>query len=512
MQNPVVFETQSGNSYLHSPQMQQLLLLHPVMVHLLKLREQGTAPEEWFDSLATDTITLENGAVFSRDQVAYYVNKYTFLVAKGYFEAIDNAKRLGGRLTAQSVLYQLANCDQLTFEVTEACNLACEYCGYGKFYQSTGNRTRKTMDFSLAQTMLDYLVDHWNSNRNISHKKNIDISFYGGEPLLNFSLLQAIVTYAETIPLLHNFFTFSMTTNGTLLDKYMDFLVSHNFLLHISLDGNEFQNGYRVFANGTSSQSVVIENIEKIRAKYPDYFEQKVFFIAVLHNKNSVPQVMRYFMERYNKHVMIVELNTNRIAPEKEAEFWNTYRNFSESLAQAQNYCEIRRDFFQEFPEVREANSFLSAYSGFVYKSVEQLLHLDVQPEFIPTATCPPFGKKIFVTVNGKILPCERIGQDHSLGSVSAEAVNLDFEAIARQYNYYYDRLSYLCSVCYTNKSCGHCLFNLPQPETSAKNKKAQCPGCCDATHFSRYMGHHMSILEENPQIVPLFMKEVNII
>jgi uncharacterized protein len=72
-----------------------------------------------------------------------------------------------------------------------------------------------------------------------------------------------------------------MTTNGMLLDKNMDFLVSNDFSLLISLDGDEFNNSYRVNKSGQNSYSHIIENIDKLKSMYPEYFNKRVNFNAV---------------------------------------------------------------------------------------------------------------------------------------------------------------------------------------------------------------------------------------
>lgn len=85
--------------------------------------------------------------------------------------------------------------------------------------------------------------------------------------------------------------------------------------------------------------------------------------------------------------------------------------------------------------------NFLHQYSGFVFRSYVDLQY-GKPKKTIPTGTCIPFGKRMFVTVTGKILPCERIGQQFALGKVTADSgVELDLEAIADKYNTYYAKM-----------------------------------------------------------------------
>jgi uncharacterized protein len=61
-------------------------------------------------------------------------------------------------LTPQGISYQLSNLRQLTFEVTDACNLKCKYCGYGEFYADYDKRENKNLSVDTAITLLDYLI------------------------------------------------------------------------------------------------------------------------------------------------------------------------------------------------------------------------------------------------------------------------------------------------------------------------------------------------------------------
>jgi uncharacterized protein len=148
-------------------------------------------------------------------------------------------------INAEQVKISLANTPQITFEVTDKCNLTCEYCGYGELYSDYDLRENKDIDASAAIKLLDYLIALWNSPLSQSINNNVYISFYGGEPLMNFPFIEKIVNYVKEIKNNKRRFTYSMTTNGMLLDKYMDFLVQNDFRLLISLDGDEYAHSYR---------------------------------------------------------------------------------------------------------------------------------------------------------------------------------------------------------------------------------------------------------------------------
>ena len=407
-------------------------------------------------------------------------------------------------ITVDDIRYQLANLRQLTFEVTDACNLRCEYCAYGDFYNDYDKRENKKISLPASIKLIDYLASLWNSEYNVSAKHNVFIGFYGGEPLLNMSFVEAVVEYIEQLPCRSRYFTFSMTTNAILLERYMDFLVKHDFNLLISLDGNEYNTSYRVDRFGKSAYADVIKNVDTLRYKYPDYFEQKVNFNAVLHNRNSVSEIYNFYKMHYNKIPSIGELNGTGIRPEKMELFRKTYRNSYESLHQSENYEQIEQDMFIKSASYQSVTNFIHQYSGFVFQNYTDLL-LGKPKKTIPTGTCIPFGKKMFVTVNGKIMPCERIGQQYALGVVTEEmGVDLDFDAIANKYNTYYARLENQCSKCYRANSCIQCIFNLGNLE-----ENPVCHGYTDKGAFETYKATQMDFLRKHPEEYYRIMEEV---
>ena len=121
-------------------------------------------------------------------------------------------------ITSEDVKRSLSNSPQLTFELTDACNLKCEYCGYGKSYSDYDERKSTRLSPQRAKVLLDYLRSLWGSELNISHNQNVYISFYGGEPLMNVSFTKEIISYVEELDYPSRSFTFDMVTNGILLD------------------------------------------------------------------------------------------------------------------------------------------------------------------------------------------------------------------------------------------------------------------------------------------------------
>lgn len=157
----------------------------------------------------------------------------------------------------------------LILGLTERCNLNCEYCCYSGKFEGQRVHSDKVMDMAVARQAIRQFLEG---------EQVIDgiypISFYGGEPLLTFYHLEECVRFAvEEAGCLGKKLRFAVTTNGTLLsDEVCDFLVEHDFLTIISLDGpRQMHDRYRVFPDGRGSFDLVWKNLRRFVERYPDY-------------------------------------------------------------------------------------------------------------------------------------------------------------------------------------------------------------------------------------------------
>jgi uncharacterized protein len=504
MNGTALFQTESGNRYLYDAGKKRFLLCHPVLYFLIKLKNRGVDMKEWFNHFKEKKFHVESYGTFSRHEMIYYYRKYLLLENSGYFSAVNMEKKLGGKLSAQDIVSRLANTMQVVFEVTDACNLKCKYCGYGEFYTNYDRRGNRNLSFKRAEILLQYLFNLWNSPLNTSHHREINIGFYGGEPLLNFNFIKKMVRYIKKILSRHNYFTYSLTTNGLLLARHIDFLVENDFKLLISLDGNRENNGCRVFPDGTPAFDMILKNVRFVEDHYPQYFKKKVNFNAVLHNKNSVAEIYEFFKSNFNKVPRIAEVNGNGINPLKRKEFMETYRSIQSSLKEAEEYSAIGGDEFFDLPAGRRVIHCLHHHSGFVFKKYSDLIFPGEGKTYVPTGTCLPFSRKIFLTVNGKILPCERIGHQYALGTVDEQRLKLDFQEIANRYNRYYEQMRKQCHTCHHTQACQQCIFSLDIEE-----KNPSCQGMMDESAFSAYLSSCVSHLEVKPDMYAEIMEEV---
>lgn len=376
-------------------------------------------------------------------------------------------------LTRKSIIFNLQNLPQIVFEVTDACNLRCKYCGYAGLYEGYDQREDKFMSFDMAKSVLDYLFDIWKNNYSRGAIQPVTIGFYGGEPLLNMGLIQNIVEYIEQQDCVGKKFIFNMTTNAMLLDRYADYLVEHEFRLLISLDGDKEGQGYRVDANGCNSFDRVITNVKLLQINHPEYFARFVMFNSVLHNKNSVESIFHFIKNTFGKEPSISPLRNSGIRPDKVEEFNRTYRNYSESIESASNCELLKEELFIKNPMTARVLHYIHYSSGNVYSSYNSLLINPKLQNSLTTGTCTPFSKKMFVTVNGKILQCERINHEFALGKILENKVIIDYDYVAEQYNFFTSKFTEQCNICGNRHSCSQCVYqidNLTQSTTKCPN------------------------------------------
>lgn len=419
---------------------------------------------------------------------------------------LDLTYSLSRHITANDVNDQLANVKHIGFEVTDSCNLKCAYCIYGEFYNDYDDRTSKQIDIKKAKLLIDFLVKKLNSPANSSPRNEVFISFYGGEPLLNIDFIEEIVCYTQQMQNNQIKFNYMMTTNGIYLRKYVHFLFKYDFTITVSLDGSKENNSYRKFPNRKSSFEVVYKNIKYIQGNYLDYFNMKVRFNAVMHNLNNIQDVFSFFYHEFNKIPRFSEVNPTGVKPELEKKFDRLNRQ-KPLVKDDKLDADMTRVFDLNSDQPNQLQHFIFHYSGNTYDNYNDLLVKRENINYLPTATCIPFSKRIFMTVNNKIFPCERIGHQYSLGEVTNDEVKIDCERIAKKYNDYYDSLSKQCTGCYHKRHCTQCLFDIRDLD-----KNPICDQIGNKQTFNEYIQKNMKILSDKPGLYKRIMEEIIIV
>ena len=171
----------------------------------------------------------------------------------GKLFAPDTFQPMAGKLKQKTAGVVKALC----LHIAHTCNLNCAYCfaSQGKYHGD-----RAVMSFEVGKRALDFLIE------NSGTRRNLEVDFFGGEPLMNFQVVKDLVAYARSVEKEHGKnFRFTLTTNGVLVDDDVIEWANrecHNVVL--SLDGRkEIHDRYRVDYAGKGSWERIVPKFQK---------------------------------------------------------------------------------------------------------------------------------------------------------------------------------------------------------------------------------------------------------
>ncbi len=213
------------------------------------------------DDIVYDVIALYEE--WNREEIAEKLPQYT---KEDIFEVCDEIEALkeAGQLFTEDV-YKEAIIDfkkrktvvkALCLHIAHDCNLACKYC-FAEEGEYHGNRS--LMSYEVGKKALDFLI------ANSGNRVNLEVDFFGGEPLMNFQVVKDLVAYGRSKEEAYNKkFRFTLTTNGMLLnDEIMEFANKEMANVVLSVDGRkEVHDFMRPTRNGKGSYDLIIDKFK----------------------------------------------------------------------------------------------------------------------------------------------------------------------------------------------------------------------------------------------------------
>lgn len=228
------------------------------------------------DDLVYDVIELLNQEKKQEEIFSLLSDKYPLQELE---EAVEECKELEeqGVLFSKDV-YENAIIDYkarktvvkaLCLHIAHDCNLACRYC-FAEEGEYHGRRA--LMSFEVGKKALDFLI------ANSGSRRNLEVDFFGGEPLMNWQVVKDLVAYGRQQEKLHDKkFRFTLTTNGVLLNQeVMDFCNREMGNVVLSIDGRKEVHDYmRPFRSGKGSYELVLPKFKE----FADSREQKNYYV-----------------------------------------------------------------------------------------------------------------------------------------------------------------------------------------------------------------------------------------
>lgn len=390
----------------------------------------------------------------------------------------------------------------LLLELTQACNLQCDYCVYGPHYSNTPNRHNSRLSQEAAEKAIREFLAHSN--------KICTIGMYGGEPLLEYDLLCHCVTYAEPIARERGkVLRWIITTNGTLLtDEKVDFLTAHNFSIHVSIDGPQaIHDRNRKFHNGSGSYDMVIQNIERFAERYPNYtnrglmmtltppldFEASTKFFVAWSKQFPMSRVtlvsgaaeQTYTKMAYSRACGSRECNHSSSGLDAEQLLREADRNALSNMGT--RYIDaVTREGMQK----TAGSSDLALFHFIVANNLLSIFQRTVTEQSqrqIPRVPCTPAQVRLFCSTAGDYYPCERVAQipEFQIGNVEQ---GLDIAKITDLMLMSHSILD--CGNCAIKCICMQCFSAWPTSQEGIDWEKLwmQCE------KYRKQMAHELSI------------------
>ena len=213
----------------------------------------------------------------------------------------------------------------MCLHIAHDCNLRCEYC-----FASTGDfgEGRKLMPLETGKQAIDFLLKH------SANRKNLELDFFGGEPLMNFEVVKQVVAYARSKEQEYGkHFRFTITTNGMLLnDDNIDFINKEMSNVVLSIDGRKAVNDrMRKRVDGKGSYDIILPKYQRLVAQRGDkeYYVRGTYTKYNLDFSNDVFDLLEHGFDQISVEPVMADENDPYAITEadlpaifKEYEFW----------------------------------------------------------------------------------------------------------------------------------------------------------------------------------------------
>ena len=407
------------------------------------------------DDMIYDILDFYNpGSSVSAPWIDSLSSKYD---RESIIEAIDELNYLvsNNQLFADEISYDSVSIESpikaLCLNVAHDCQLRCKYCfaSHGDFGGS-----RCLMDENTAKNSIDFLI------LNSADRHNLEVDFFGGEPMMNFDVVKKTVEYARKIGEIHNKnFRFTMTTNGLGLDDdKIDFLNSEMSNIVMSLDGRKDINDFmRVTNSGLGCYDVIVKNFQKIVKKRGN----KDYYIRGTYTKRNLD---------FSKDVIhLYNLGFKKISLEPVV----IDDRFEYSLSDS------------DVDRIEKEYDILSDWYYATRKIDPDLLFFHFNVDFNNTTCltkrlkgCGCGNDYVAVVPNGDIYPCHQfVGKsEYLMGNVNNNTFNSD---IRNQFIEMHKQSVKKCSSCWFKRWCSPCLAS--GCNKKIRNKVLECASsvCC---------------------------------
>lgn len=291
----------------------------------------------------------------------------------------------------------------MCLHIAHDCNLRCKYC-----FASTGDfgEGRKYMPFEVGKKAIDFLIKHSQG------RHNLELDFFGGEPLMNFDVVKQVVEYAREEEKKYNKnFRFTITTNGMLLtDDKIDFINKEMSNVVLSIDGRpEVNDRLRVRVDGTGSYNAIIDQYKHLVEKrgHDQYYVRGTF---TKFNKDFAEDVEHLYREGFD------QISVEPVVSDPKYDYSLTEEDLPEIYAE---YEKLSKQIIEHKKNGDPINFF------------HFMIDLDQGPCAIKRLRgCGCGNEYVAVTPDGDVYPCHQFvgNPEWKMGSVLDDSLDLEMK------------------------------------------------------------------------------------
>lgn len=367
---------------------------------------------------------------FDRQKIEESYNEIEELVKEGLLYTEDEYEFHPSFVNREPVVKALC------LNVAHDCNLKCKYC-FAKQGDFGGNAELMSLD--VGKKAMDFLV------ANSGNRRNLDIDFFGGEPLMNWEVVKELVKYGRKIekPAGKNM-RFTITTNGVLLDdEKIDFINEHMHNVVLSLDGRkEINDQMRLTINDRGSYDTIVPKFQKLVSQRP---KDKYYYVRGTFTRDNLDfsKDINHFADlgfELTSIEPVVDDESNPFALREEdlPKIFEEYESYAAELAQRQLEGE-KLKFFHFMIDLNQGPCVIKRITG-----------------------CGAGNEYVSIVPNGDIYPCHQfVGKEEFvMGNVHEDEITLP-ESMREMFReaHVYNKES--CKTCWNKFYCsGGCHAN----------------------------------------------------
>ena len=291
----------------------------------------------------------------------------------------------------------------LCLHIAHDCNLACRYC-FAEEGEYKGRRA--LMSAEVGKKALDFLVE------NSGNRRNLEVDFFGGEPLMNFEVVKEIVKYARSKEEeYHKNFRFTITTNGMLLtDDKIDYINEEMSNVVLSIDGRkEVNDRMRVKVDGSGCYDRIVDNYKKLVEKRGD----KEYYVRGTYTKYNL-DFSEDVMHLYNAG--FDQVSVEPVMEDESVEYAITEKDLDQIYAEYDKLVD-------QIAEIKDNGGSINFFHF--------MIDLDQGPCVIKRLRgCGSGNEYVAITPDGDIYPCHQfVGhEEYCMGNLEQGTFNTDIK------------------------------------------------------------------------------------